>query len=567
MGLTSALFTGLSGLNVNQSWMDVVGNNIANTNTVAFKASQVSFSPQFYTDDQPGSAPDANFGGTNPSQSGLGAQVAAITQDFTPGSISPTGVDTDMAINGTGFFVVNSDAGEQYTRDGSFSLNSSNQLVNNSGDYVQGYGADTNGNIIQGSLQNLTIPLGQTTEAKATQNAVMQGNLNAGGNVATGSTILTSQPMTTVGGTAPTAATNLVDLLSTAVPPAPVVNAGDVLTLAGTSGSRQLPSTTLTVTPTTTVSDLQNFINEGLGINTTVSEPGNPTPGTTLQTTGTTGQLTIIGNTGTENALTLGATGITDSNGADPFTMSNGSDGAFTSDPTGESTHTTVQAYDSLGNPVNIDLTTVLESKSDTGETWRFYASSVDNTGAAGPVIGSGTLNFNNDGVLQSSTGTTLTISRTGSGAGTPVVMNLNFSGVTSLASTTSNLVMGSQDGSPIGTLSAFSVGQDGTITGSFTNGLTKTLGQVAIANFNNPQGLVDEGKNIYQTGPSSGSAIVGVPGTVGGVIQAGALEQSNVDISKEFVNMIIASTGFSASSRVITTSNDMLTQLLNSQH
>jgi flagellar hook protein FlgE len=567
MALTSTLFTGLSGLDVNQTRLNVVGNNIANVNTVAFKSSSVLFSPQFYVTDQPGSAPDSTFGGTNPSQHGLGAQVAAIETDFTPGAINSTGVDTQMAVNGNGFFVVNSNAGQQFTRDGSFALNSSNNLVTTGGAFVQGYGVDLNGNIINGNLQPITIPLGQLTETKATSNATLQGNLNAAGPAAGGATILSSQPIGTAAGTAPTPATALVNLRSTVIPPAPLVNVGDVLTLAGTRGSRNLPSNTLTIAPTTTVADLQTFINESLGIDTTVAEPGNPPPGATLQTTGTTAQITIVGNTGTDNALTMGAAGITDSNGTSPFTINSGTLGTFTDNPLGESTHTTITGYDSLGAPITVDVTTVLESKADTGNTWRFYATSPDNQGGTGPVVGTGTLTYDSSGKLKASTGTTLTISRTGTGAGTPVVMNLDFSKTTSLASTSSQIVMSNQDGEPIGSLSSFSVGGNGIITGSFTNGLTKTLGQVALASFNNPEGLINQGGNVYISGANSGVAIIGAPGSQdAGTVQAGALEESNVDISKEFINLIISSTGFSASSKVISTSNQLITDLLNSQ-
>src|SRR5580765_8341520 len=106
MALTSTLFTGLSGLDVNQVRLNVVGNNIANVNTVAFKASRALFKPQFYVSDSGGSPPSADFGGANPSQRGLGAAVAAIEKNFDPGSIEPTGKNTDMAIDGPGFFIV-----------------------------------------------------------------------------------------------------------------------------------------------------------------------------------------------------------------------------------------------------------------------------------------------------------------------------------------------------------------------------------------------------------------------------------------------------------------------------
>src|SRR5258708_10385715 len=105
MALTSALFTGLSGLDVNETRMNAVGNNIANVNTVAFKASRALFKPQSYVTDAGGAAPTSDFGGTNPSQRGLGASVATIEKDFTAGSIEPTGKSTDPAIQGRAFFI------------------------------------------------------------------------------------------------------------------------------------------------------------------------------------------------------------------------------------------------------------------------------------------------------------------------------------------------------------------------------------------------------------------------------------------------------------------------------
>jgi flagellar hook protein FlgE len=566
--LTSALSTGLSGLDVNQTWLNVVGNNIANANTTAFKSSNVAFSPQFYVTDAPSSGPNGDFGGSNPSQEGTGAQVASITTDFTPGQIENTGVDTDMAISGDGFFVLNTTNGQEFTRDGTFTLNGNNQLVSSSGGYVQGYGVDANGNILTGSLQNLTIPIGQQTEAKATQNVTMEGNLNSGGAVAAGATILTSQSFTTLDGTVPSGATLLTDLGSNATPPVAMLNVGDVLTLAGTRGTNELPSQSFTITSTSTVNDLENFINQSLGIDTTVTEAGNPTPGATLQVTGDTAQLTVIGNTGTANALTLGTQGIVDTTqGTDPFDMTSGTDGSFTNDPVGESVETTLTAYDSLGTPITIDVTAVLESKTSTGDTWRFYATSPDNQGTNGPVLGNGTLTFNTSGALLSSTGTEISIDRTGTGAQTPLNINLNFSAMTAFSSTSSNMVMSTQDGEAVGTLTSFSVGADGTISGSFTNGLTKNLGQVVLANFNNPQGLINNGGNLYEAGANSGTPQIGAATANGtGTLESGALEQSNVDLSQQFVNLIIASTGFSASSKVISTCDQLLTDLLNSQ-
>src|SRR5436190_9589804 len=189
MALTSTLFTGLSGLNVNQVRLNVVGNNIANVNTVAFKASRALFKPQFYVTDSSGAPPTGDFGGENPSQRGLGAVVSSIEKNFSPGSIEPTGKPTDMAIDGEGFFVVQGKE-QQFTRDGSFTLNQANQLVTTSGEFVQGFGVDVNGAIVTGTLQNIELPLGTLTKAKATENAGFQGNLDASGTIASGASIL-----------------------------------------------------------------------------------------------------------------------------------------------------------------------------------------------------------------------------------------------------------------------------------------------------------------------------------------------------------------------------------------
>src|SRR5258706_3966569 len=249
MALTSALFTGLSGLNVNQTKLQVVGNNIANANTVAFKSMRALFSSQFYVTDTAGGAPEGSLGGANPSQRGLGAQVSAIEKDFTPGSIETTGKNTHLAIEGDGFFVVKGNE-QKYTRDGSFSLNSANQLVNNSGDFVQGFGVDTNFNVIPGQVGNITVPLGALTSAKETQNAFFKGNLNANGAVATCASILTSQPLTLVGGgaTAPASTDLLTNIASASGTATALFTAGQVFTLDAKKGGRDVAPATFIVT-------------------------------------------------------------------------------------------------------------------------------------------------------------------------------------------------------------------------------------------------------------------------------------------------------------------------------
>src|ERR1041385_6391465 len=192
MALSNTLFAGLSGLNVNQTKLNIVGNNIANVNTVAFKSTRVEFKPQFYVTDDGGSQPQGDFGGTNPSQPDLGATIAGLEKNFNAGSIESTGKPTDMAIDGDGFFVVKSDQ-QKYTRDGTFSLNTDHKLVTSAGDFVQGYGVDSQFNLITGTLGDLTIPLGAATTAQQTSTAKFNGNLDASGAIASGASILTTQ--------------------------------------------------------------------------------------------------------------------------------------------------------------------------------------------------------------------------------------------------------------------------------------------------------------------------------------------------------------------------------------
>jgi flagellar hook protein FlgE len=166
---------------------------------------------------------------------------------------------------------------------------------------------------------------------------------------------------------------------------------------------------------------------------------------------------------------------------------------------------------------------------------------------------------------LTGSTGTAVTLDRAGTGAVPSQNVQLDFEGMTALTTLDSALVMDNQDGFATGTLNGFDIGPNGVITGTFSNGQTKSLGQVAVAQFDNPEGLIDEGSNLYTTGANSGSPTIGAPLELNaGAVRSGSLELSNVDLSREFINLIISSTGFTAASRVITTSDQLLTELLN---
>ncbi|MBS0208089.1 MAG: flagellar hook-basal body complex protein [Planctomycetes bacterium] len=186
MGLSSVFSTAISGLQASETVIDVSGNNIANANTAGFKASNVQFATQFLQTLSIGSAPSGNLGGTNPQQIGLGALVSSISPDFSQGTLQISSNPSDLAIQGDGFFTVQTQNGQQlYTRNGAFKLNGNNQLVTANGDKVLGFGVDSGFNIQSTNLVPISIPLGSAAVAKATQNVSLQGTLSPSGAVAT----------------------------------------------------------------------------------------------------------------------------------------------------------------------------------------------------------------------------------------------------------------------------------------------------------------------------------------------------------------------------------------------
>src|SRR6476620_9622676 len=185
MGLASALTTAPTGMQAAETQVDVAGNNLANSQTVGFKASRATFATQFLQTQSLGSGPTSTTGGTNPRQIGLGVRVAEVTPDFTQGTIQGTSSPSDLAIQGEGFFMVQGNQGERlFTRNGQFKTNSENELVTTTGQRVLGFGVDGDYNLQSTALVPLTIPLGTAAVAKETSVVTMQGVLSPSGQVA-----------------------------------------------------------------------------------------------------------------------------------------------------------------------------------------------------------------------------------------------------------------------------------------------------------------------------------------------------------------------------------------------
>lgn len=175
-----SLFSGISGLKNHQTRMDVIGNNIANVNTTAFKGSRVTFQDMLSQNLAGASGPQGNRGGVNAQQIGLGMTMASIDRNFTNGNVQSTGANNDLCLTGSGFFMVGDGASTYYTRDGSFRFDERGNYVNGNGYYVQGWMADDSGNVnTNGPTGNISIPYGQTMPAKATNNIQYSGNLSA----------------------------------------------------------------------------------------------------------------------------------------------------------------------------------------------------------------------------------------------------------------------------------------------------------------------------------------------------------------------------------------------------
>lgn len=434
-----SLFSGVSGLRNHQVRIDVIGNNVANVNTVAFKSGRVTFKEGFAQLLQGASRPPGDHGGINPIQVGLGMQVGSIDTIFSQGNIETTGINTDLAIQGDSFFVVAKGNQHFYTRSGNFQLDADGRLVSpTNGFVVQGRMA-SNGQFLDG-IQDIRLPFGQKTGAKATTSVKLAGNLDASAD--------TFQDLST--------------------DPAYAANPED--------------------------------------------------------------------------------------------------DPANRADPANKNSYveTSITCYDSLGTKQ--ELKVVLWKTAPDTWSWKVDPSALANV-PAGSAVGSGALVFNNDGTLNTAASTVPPITFTPNGA-QPVSITLNpgsgLNGISNFAST-STAVLRDQDGYTAGTLESFTIDRTGTITGSFTNGTTEPLAQIVLADFNNPTGLQRIGDNMYSVSGNSGGPVLGfaLEGSQS-QITSGALEMSNVDLAQEFTSMIVAERGFQANGRVITTSDQMLEEVVN---
>lgn len=575
MGILSSLFAGVSGLNANGTALSVVGNNIANLSTVGFKGSKATFADLISS---------SISGGSGAIQTGIGVALTSVQGNFSQGSLSTSSNVLDLAIDGNGFFIVeDAQGGTFYSRAGLFRLDKNNNVVDPTGFKLQGFLADTTGTIT-GTIGDIALP-STTASPRGTTVALVAANLNS----ATTQTGVRGNIVGSAASVTTSAAGNNslnINLNGDGVRTITMANG-----LTGSALATAIQNAVRALVPNdpfkaSAYADFTATVN-GSGIFTLTSG----ITGTTNNSTTGTGTIVVTANGADTLAANLNMTAGVSTAGTD-FALSN---------PTATSDFSTsMTVFDSLGNShllttyftkigANSWNYNVVAASTDV-VTGNYHSSNIDTT--LGIVrVGSGTLTFGTNGtldrespVIRYDTGTAV-----GTAGTTPGQLQIDFNGATqdqlivmnygssvttdggsgldgtTQFGSTSALVQQTQDGYAAGSLQAFSVDANGTISGRFSNGQLRALAQVVLARFPDPIGLTRTGKNTFAQSGNSGQPVTGAPDSAGlGRVLSNSLELSNVDLGESFIDMIAAQRGFQANSRVITTSDEILQELVN---
>jgi flagellar hook protein FlgE len=490
--------------------LDVIGNNIANASTVGFKGSTTQFADVY--------ARSLNGAGGN--QAGIGVAVAGIAQQFTQGNIETSANPLDIAINGSGFFRTETSGLVQYTRNGQFSLDKNGYLVTPQGANLTGYGVGPSGQILAGSPSPLQI---STADLKPVPTSKVDTSLN---------------------------------LDSRANPPTNFpFNADDPTTY-----NKQTPVDVYDTLGNAHVMSLY-YVKTGAGT-WDVYAGSDGTELTNVSVAGASQQ-----DAGVQAARNTWLT-ATKAVPPDANTIS-----AALSDYASKASAAVVTAATAAGaSPATIAA--IQSAATSAGNTAGYSPDQIDKDIAAAvsvPSVRVGHLNFDSNGALSAQLMSPQTLPLTvnlpiypPTGAKDSLPIKLNFAGTTQYGADTSEKKT-TQDGYTAGHLQRFSAGQDGTILGQYSNGQTKPLGQIVLANFTNPGGLEPLGNNAFAETSASGTPLVGTPDTGSlGVLQSSATEASNVDLTAELVNMITAQRVYQANAQTIKTQDSVLQTLVN---
>jgi flagellar hook protein FlgE len=613
MGIFDALNTAVGGLQSESFALQNISGNIANSSTVGYKGINTSFEDLI----PDSTVPDKQVAG--------GVTAFAQATITTQGTVSSSTVATNMAINGDGFFSVQQptamvdnqptfDGVTDYTRRGDFQVNNNGNLVNGAGYYLMGVTVDPNtgnptGNVPQVlQFQNNFIPAQATTTLQYAANLPTEPKTVASSSASAGT-------ITADGGLNPSDFASNPLILGSPAPPINATVTGSAVTndatvgvaitaatqLVGTAGSSSNDLATAIANNATLTVDGKTITFSTAQTTTTTDASGDVTIGTgtgstlTVQTVltaidGITGALTasnvnasgkLVLSTGTTQDLVLGGTGnalaalgltagttarapgtnvgtgVVIANDLTSFTNESISGGAAT-------------AYNAAGTPVNLQLRWVKSDSASLGtghqDTWNlFYQTDTAATGTQTAWVNVGTnFTFNSDGALTSPSGSAVNIPAVavdGQSLGN-LTMNISSGALTQFASSSGSATINAitPNGFAAGQLQSVAINNSGLVVGTFSNGQNIDLAAVTLSHFNGTNYLKALDGGAYQVTDQSGPAILGASGTISG----SSLEGSNTDIADEFTKLIVTQQAYSANTKVITTANSMVQDLLN---
>jgi flagellar hook protein FlgE len=586
--MLKSLFSGVSGLQSHQIAMDVESNNIANVNTVGYKYSRANFSDLLAQTNQIATAPQGDLGGKNAMQVGLGTSASSVTRIHSQGSIQNTDKNTDVAIQGDGYFIVSSDGGStyKYTRSGDMKFDAVGNFVDNNGFIVQGWMRDEETGKVDSTapIGNIVIPAGLTTPANATTEVVVKANLNSGSTVTQFSPTFAMDSAGTA--TDVDAYNEDMGFLFNA--------SGEAFNLVNGQGMQiSLDPTAATPTYVTfeydanpanadttaaggsyvfnTVDDLRASLQDlvqtvDVNIDVIVTSDGKFQIDSSDPAVATALNINVRDIAANPNEF-LYSNFSTFIGSIQPGTTKN-------SQAVNAATHSSsIDVFDSLGSKHTVKFD-FRKQQGASGTTWIWSAEvpkPADLNTNISPnenKIWGGTIQFDENGALAGYNPPNLDFTAN-NGSSKNQNINLNFGsidgfdGITSFDSKSATSGI-SQDGYPGGDMLGIRIDQSGTLIGSFSNGRSFGLAQIAMAKFSNNEGLVGDGSNVYLQSANSGDPIVGTAATAGrGFMQSSALEASNVDLSKSLTNLIIVQRGYQANGKTITTSDTLLETLI----
>lgn len=562
-----SLYSGVAGLKTHQTRMDVIGNNIANVNTTAYKSSSMTFSELMSQTTQKASGANATtgVGGTNAKQIGLGVKAGAInTAITTQGSAQSTGNPFDIMITGDNFFVVSNGSENFFTRDGSFYVDGAGNLAMTSTGYnVMGWGVDeTTGNIKQDTVTALRImsAANMTYPPEATTKANISGILDEN-----------DKDVTSANGK--TVNLNFFDARGYSYTAKFTFkqSGGDKTNEYSMELNKILDSTGAEID----ISKLKfgNRSQQKMETKVTLNTDAYKWDGKVLKTKdGTTEVANLADIFKADGSLITPADDAAaqkQQKALDAIAKAYGYEGStdeflnlYITSTANKDKQLTIQ--DLLGNMMAGKTTEVLpaDGSAITMEGRYFEGTTVVFNKDTGKLesVGGSTTNLNVNAAFSALGGNfsdvTIDLSK---------CTNYDNKGTSTIGATSGDLD-GLGTGRRLGDMIGVSIQKDGMIYARYDNGMTKLLGQIATAAFANASGLEKEGDNLYSATLNSGEFDgIGVDITAGGgYMSTGQLEMSNVDLSSEFTEMITTQRGFQANSRIITVSDTLLEELTN---